>query len=135
MSYTTTVELERRYGEDEIRQRERLLGAGAVEAAIGAADAEVDAYLGAIYVVPLTETPPIIARMSQQIARHILLGDAATEASVRDYEAARAFLREVAAGRVQLTVLAGAAQPAAGSAAGSVLVDSSERVFSREARA
>ena len=88
MSYTTIVDLERRYGVDEIRQRELLLGPGAVVAAIERAGAEIDAYLGGAYVVPLSEAPPVIARMSEQIARYILLGDAATETAVRDYEAA-----------------------------------------------
>lgn len=134
MSYTTIVDLERRYGVDEIRQRELLLGPGAVVAAIERAGAEIDAYLGGAYVVPLSEAPPVIARMSEQIARYILLGDAATETAVRDYEAARAFLRDVSSGRVQISNLAGAAKPAAGSANGMVSVFGAERVFSRDAR-
>ncbi len=117
MSYATRSELEDRYGADEIQQRESMLPVGAVDRALADADAEVDSYLTGRYSLPLSPVPGNIARLAAAIARYRLLGDAVTEIARKDYEDARAWLREVAAGRVQID---GVTPVAAASPAGTV---------------
>lgn len=102
MAYATRTELEDRYGAAEVEQRESMLPAGAVDRALADADAEVDSYLTGRYALPLSPVPGNIARLAAAIARYRLLGDAVTEIARKDYEDARAWLRDVAAGRVQI---------------------------------
>lgn len=102
MTYATRTDLEERYGVDELAQRESMLPAGAVDRALGDADAEVDGYVAAGYSVPLNPVPPNIVRVAAAIARYRLLGDAATEQARKDYEDAIRFLRDVQAGRAKL---------------------------------
>lgn len=115
MTYATRTELEERYGTDELAQRESVLPAGAVDRALADADVEVDSYLTGRYTVPLSPVPGNVTRLAAAIARYRLLGDAATELARKEYEDARAWLRDVAAGRVQIegaTPLAAAAPSA-----------------------
>lgn len=131
-SYATLTDLKQRYGVDEAAQREATIGPGAVNRALADADAEIDSYLAGAYQVPLTPVPTTIRRLACAIARYHLLGDAATETARRDYEDARAFLRDVQAGRAQLdgapALLAGTSGPA------TAQLVSAPRVFSRSAR-
>lgn len=131
MSYATPVDLADRYGPEEGVQRESIMGFGAIQRALDDADAEIDSYLSGGYQVPLLPVPATITRIACAIARYHLLGDAATESARRDYEDARAFLREVQAGRAQLNggaLLAGSSGPAMAAQV------SSARLFSRSAR-
>lgn len=115
MTYATRTELEERYGTDELEQRESVLPAGAVDRALADADVEIDSYCTGRFAVPLSPVPDNIARVAAAIARYRLLGDAATELARKEYEDARAWLRDVAAGRVQIegaTPLAAAAPSA-----------------------
>lgn len=131
MSYATRTDLEERYGATELTQRESMLAAGAVARALADADAEIDAYLAGRYSTPLSPVPSAIPRLACAIARYNLAGDTATERARKDYEDARAFLRDVQAGRA---LLDGATQFSAASPAATVSATSSDRVFSREAR-
>lgn len=115
MPYATRQDLTDRYGEDEIAQRESVLPAGAVDRALADADAEIDSYLGGRYTVPLATVPGNVTRLAAAIARYVLLGDAAGELARKAYEDARAWLRDVQAGRAQVegaSALSGA-EPAA----------------------
>lgn len=115
MAYATRTELEDRYGVEELTQRESMLPSGALVRALADADAEVDSYLTGRYTLPLSPVPASIARIAAVIARCRLLGDAVTEIARKDYEDARSWLRDVAAGRVQIegaTPLAAAAPSA-----------------------
>ena len=115
MSYATRTDLEERYGADELVQRESVLPAGAVDRALADADVEIDSYLATRYTVPLSPVPGNAVRIAAAIARYRLLGDAVTEIARKDYEDSRAWLKDVAAGRVQIngaTPLAAAAPSA-----------------------
>lgn len=109
MTYATRPGLEERYGALEIEQRESMLPAGAVARALADADAEVDAYVGGAYSVPLSPVPAVIVRVAAGIARYRLLGDAASDQARKDYEDAVRYLRDVQAGRAAI-----AAAPLAG---------------------
>ena len=102
MTYATRTDLVERYGADEIEQRESVLPDGAVDRALADADAEIDSYVGNRYGVPLSPVPANIPRLACAIARYHLLGDAATETARKGYEDARAFLRDIQAGRALL---------------------------------
>lgn len=130
MSYATRTQLEERYGADELAQRESLLTPGAVERALADADAEIDSYLASRYAVPVAPVPAILTRLCCAIGRYHLLGDAATEVARKAYEDARAFLREVQAGRAQLEGVG----TLGSSGSGCVQQASSDRLFSREFR-
>ena len=115
MTYATRTDLEARYGAEEIAQRESMLPFGAVDRALADADAEIDSYVSSRYTVPLSPVPQVIPRLACAIARYHLLGDAATETARNDYTDARAWLRDLHAGKALLegpTPLAGSA-PAA----------------------
>lgn len=117
MPYATRTDLEERYGADELAQRESVLPAGAVDRALADADIEVDSYLATRYSVPMSPVPGNVTRIAAAIARYRLLGDSVTELARKDYEDARAWLKEVAAGRVQVN---GATPIAAAAPAASV---------------
>jgi len=75
-----------------------------VDEAIAQADAEIDAYLGSRYEVPVTPTPPRVKALSVDMAIYQLYSRRSAVPPVRrdKYEAALAFLRAVAAGTVGL---------------------------------
>lgn len=111
MTYATRTELEDRYGIEELEQRESM-SFGVVARALADADVEIDSYCTGRYSLPLSPVPGNVARIAATIARYRLLGDAATELARKEYEDARSWLRDVAAGRVQIegaTPLAAAA--------------------------
>lgn len=103
MSYATRTDLEERYGATELTQRETVLPAGAVARALADADVEIDSYLATRYGVPMSPIPSNVTRVAAAIARYRILGDAVTDLARKEYEDARAWLKDVAAGRVQIT--------------------------------
>lgn len=103
MTYATRTDLEERYGATELTQRETVLPAGAVARALSDADVEIDSYLATRYGVPMSPIPSNVTRVAAAIARYRILGDAVTDLARKEYEDARAWLKDVAAGRVQIT--------------------------------
>lgn len=131
MAYATRIDLEQRYGADEVAQREDALPVGAIDRALADAEALIDGYLGGRYSVPLTTVPSNLPQVACAIARYNLLGDAATERARDDFKDAIAWLKDVQAGRVLLQDAA----PLAGSApAATVVMISAEPVFKRTGR-
>lgn len=102
MTYATRDDLEKRYGADEIAQRESALVAGSVDQFLVDADSMINGYLVGRYSLPLTIVPPVLPQMACQIARYNLLGDSATERARNDYKDAIAWLKDVQSGRVLL---------------------------------
>lgn len=127
MPYATRQNLIDRYGLDEIEQRESALPAGAVDGALADAAAEIDSYCARRYAVPLSPAPSNIVRIACSIARYNLLGEAATERARADYEDARAFLRDVQAGKALLD--GAAALPSAAPAATVEIVVGRDKAF------
>lgn len=127
MPYATRDDLVQRYAQD-IEQRESVLPVLGVDNALADADAEIDSYLGVRYSVPVSPVSASILRIACVIARYRLLGDAATDVARRDYEDARAYLRDIAAGRSQLE---GAAALSTSPTSQIVELTASPRVFAR----
>lgn len=127
MTYATRQNLADRYTESEVAQRESALPAGAVAQALSDADAEIDSYLAPRYAVPLSPVPAYVVRVACAIARYRLLGQAADDQARKDYEDARAWLRDVGAGRAQITGVAPV--PSAAPAATVAVSSGREKVF------
>lgn len=102
MAYASRTDLEERYGDAEVAQRESMLPAGAIDRALADADAEIDSYLAGRYGVPLSPAPDQVVRVACQLARYWLLGDAAGEPARKGFEDARAWLRDVRAARADV---------------------------------
>jgi phage gp36-like protein len=103
-----------------------------VSEAIARGEAEIDAYLGKRYSLPLAAVPPRVKGLAVDIAIYHLFTRRNIGEGVRRqrYEDALKFLRDVADGRAEIVGLDGA-EPAGG-AQEVVEVSSATRVFDRE---
>lgn len=101
-----------------------------VEEAISRGQAEIDAYLGTVYAVPLSPVPPLVKALAVDLAIFHLYSRRSVVPPVRQqkYEAAVAFLKEVAAGQAVVTSNGG--EPPS-SKRGAAEVSSANRVLSR----
>ncbi len=118
MSYATLDDLTDRAGEAELRQiadrnRDGVVDADVVAAALGDADNLIDGYLATRFALPLAAVPPIVRTWAVSIARHVLHRNGPPEHVVTDYKDAIAALKDVARGLIALPVAAGAAEPVA----------------------
>jgi phage gp36-like protein len=82
--------------------------------------------------VPVANPPGMLRLLCCRITWYLLLGSAVDEATREDYKAARDYLRQVAEGRVALTMPDQAA-PVTG--VGPVLFDAGQKVMGREGAA
>lgn len=101
-----------------------------VTEAVNRADAEIDAYLGSRYALPLTPVPDQVKGLSMDMALYHLYSRRSVAPQVRrqKYEAAVSFLKQVAAGEA---VLEGASEPLTETTQVESEFSSATRVFSR----
>lgn len=116
MNYCTQQDLVTRFGEAEIRQLSDHGGTGEINTevvaqAIADATAEIDGYLAGRYALPLANIPELLRLYACDIARYRLFEDGAYEQVVDRYNNALRFLRDVAAGRMQLFSSSEGARP------------------------
>ncbi|PIW30927.1 MAG: DUF1320 domain-containing protein [Rhodospirillales bacterium CG15_BIG_FIL_POST_REV_8_21_14_020_66_15] len=109
MPYATKQDLIDRFGEDELIQLTDRGGAGVIADAVlnmamADADATIDSYLAKRYDLPLAEVPPALVPKAAALVRYLLHDESPTETVVKNHELALAWLRDVAAGRVELDV-------------------------------
>ena len=107
MSYAAQANLETRYGSVEMAQlSDRASGAvidvAVVARALADADAEIDAWLGGRYALPLASVPAVLERVACDIARYRLYDDRATEQVRQRYEDAVRDLKAIAAGALTI---------------------------------
>lgn len=134
--YATSQDMIDRYGTPRMVQLTDV-GAvltGAVVAAVmnarlADADAEIDGYLAGRMALPLASPPAILRDLACRLAYGRLLGNTATEPDLADLKAARAYLRDVAAGTISLVPPADAPALAG---AGAVLFEPGQKVMGRE---
>lgn len=131
MPYLTRLDLEQRFGVDEVAQRESALQPGGLDKILVDASSMIDGYLASRYTLPLTAIPEQLVATAAAIARYKLLGDVATEYAQREYKDAVAWLRDIAAGKV---VLEQVAKVPGNSPATVVMSEPGERVFGRRER-
>jgi phage gp36-like protein len=115
MPYANQDDLVARYGAEELMQLTDYAGAGIIDAAAVAtaladAQATIDGYLGGVYAVPVSPTPPMLARLACEVARYQLHGKAADDTVRRAYEDALRTLRDLSTGTAVL--IGAAAAPA-----------------------
>lgn len=129
--YATKQDLIDRYGERElIELTDRVAGEAIIDAvvdhALADADAMIDAYIGARYVLPLPTTPTVLNGTACDIARYRLHEDTPSDAVRVRYEQAIKLLVALSRGDAKLDI-AGTAPPAS---PGGPHVATGERVFS-----
>ena len=106
--YATRYDMEDAFGTDEIRQLSDRAHTGetddaVVTAAIAAACSYMDGYLAGRYALPLTEPyPPVIVATACDLARCRLYDDDLPDTVAKNGDAAKAWLRDVSAGKTQL---------------------------------
>jgi phage gp36-like protein len=118
--YAALPDLIARAGEAEIRQtadrdRDGIVDADVVTAALSDADNLINGYLRTRYSLPLASTPSLVRTWATSIARYLLHRNGAPDYVVQDYKDAIAALKDVSAGRMALPDVAGnepAAKPA-----------------------
>jgi phage gp36-like protein len=109
MTYATKQHMIDRCGEPELVQvtnRETPSTGAIVDAvlneALADAEAEANGYLAARMTTPVDPVPATLTRHVVAIARYLLWKNKASERVRSDYEDARTWLKDVAAGRVAL---------------------------------
>jgi phage gp36-like protein len=121
MSYILTIAgLETHFGAEEVRQlsdRERLgeRDDAVVQQALDRAEAVLESYCRARYILPLTVTGDLEEGLVADLARYFLYGNRATKEVEERYLAAVKTLRDIAAGTVRLAAAALTGTSAAGS--------------------
>jgi phage gp36-like protein len=113
MAYSVLEDLVKMIPEEELAQLTTESGddpdPAIVAEAISQADAEIDSYLGKRYQVPLSPVPPRVKALSVDLAIYHLYSRRSVAPPVRrqNYEAAVAFLKQVAAGQAVVEVSGG----------------------------
>ena len=109
MTYATQAHLEAAFGADEIRQLTDRDGDGEPDAdfigsAISRTEGVIDGYLMGRYALPLAVIPGVLVAYACDIARYLLYENAAPEYVRQNYDDALRWLRDVASGKVLLSV-------------------------------
>ncbi|MBZ4022194.1 hypothetical protein CKO11_06955 [Rhodobacter sp. TJ_12] len=116
MTYATLEDLIDRAGEAELRQiadrdRDGVVDASVIAAALSNADDTINGYIGKKYALPLASVPPIVNGWAVGIARYTLHRNGAPEHVAQDYKDAITALKDVSRGLITLPVDAGAEPP------------------------
>lgn len=106
-AYATAQDMQDRFGEAELIQLTDHQGDGQINSvvlaqALADANAQVEAYLGGRFDLPLDETPPVLVRITCDLARYGLYDDAMTDTIRQRQQDALRFLEALAAGKVLL---------------------------------
>lgn len=107
MAYATVADMVTRFGERQILELTDRDVSGSIDTAVADqaltdASAEIDGYLAARYSLPLASVPGILVPYCCDLARLRLYPDAIPEAAAQAAAQARAFLADVARGRIGL---------------------------------
>lgn len=113
----------------ENEQAAALDAVAVVSQSVADAVSTVDGYLSARYAVPLVPVPAAVLRVTGDIARYYLYEDMATETIIERYRRAIAWLRDIAAGKVNLGDAEATPSPASG---GTARMVTSPAVWRRE---
>lgn len=107
MNYASVQDMIDRYGATELAQRSNRVDGATVDEtvvtrALDDATAEIDSYLTTRYTLPLATVPPVITRLTCDIARYQLHDDGAPETVRTRYEDAVSLLKKFSSGDVCL---------------------------------
>lgn len=136
MTYATLAALTDRYGTPMlVRLSDRadvptgLVDQDVVDRALADADAVIDGYLEKRYALPVTAVPPLLVDIAQAITiykLHVFQPDTKIE---EEYKEAMRMLREIADGRITLTI---AGKPAAGTGGSGARITDRERPLTEQ---
>jgi phage gp36-like protein len=140
MAYAVLADLEAAFGAKEVlllsdRNRDQIADADVVSRAIEDAEAEINSYLSARYVVPLGPVPAQVRTLTCDIARYRLDAANPRQATKDRYDAAVRTLRDLAAGKASLggaTPAGGGAMPEGPAPASQFVVEGGARLFGDE---
>lgn len=108
MAYCTIADMLSRFGESELVQLTNPGGTVVDEAVLGQvildAAAEIEAYLGGRYALPLNPVPKVLVRIACNLARYYLYDNESNEAVEKGREDAVGFLKSVAKGDIRLGI-------------------------------
>lgn len=137
MSYATLAQLTDRYGErmllqlsDRSTPPSGVIDTSVVDRALANTDAMIDGYLAGRYVLPLTETPPLLSGLAQEIAIYKLHPFQPDPKIEQEYKDALSQLDKISKGTIRLP-LATIGEPVVTGADGVVAIDR-ERDFTPE---
>lgn len=134
MTYAVQQDLIDRFGQQELIELTDRNNTGSIDAtvlgkALADADATINGYLASRYTLPLSTVPSVIVRFAGDIARYYLYDDRVTEQVATRYADAIKFLKDVAAGNVNLGV---DASNVAAAPTGGVQINAPDRVFTAD---
>lgn len=134
--YVSAHEMVERFGEDELillSNRHDLsatsVNYSVLSRAINDANGVVDGYISGRYTIPVKQVPPILVRITCDIARYYLYDDAVTDRVQQNYDDAIEFLKNAAKGLVSLGVDADGVKPGTNN---EVEINSGGRIMSRK---
>jgi len=135
MSYATVADVRKVVDDDLLTQLTDDAGDGTVDEGLvtdqlGMASVEIDGYLGSRYPLPLSTTPPILAKLCVDIVLFNLYSrrGGPPEHWQKRYDNAVRFLERVAEGKITL----GAGDPDGNADGNTPRMEGPERVFSRD---
>jgi phage gp36-like protein len=124
MTYATLDQLSDRYGApalitltDRAAVPTGVIDQGVIARVLADTDAVIDGYLEKRYALPVTDVPPVLITLGLAIAiykLHVFQPDQKIE---EEYKEAMRMLREIADGRITLTIAGKAAEGSGGSGA------------------
>ncbi|MDX8354354.1 DUF1320 domain-containing protein [Cognatiyoonia sp. IB215182] len=136
MPYATLDQLIDRYGTpvlinltDRAEIPAGVINQAVIDRVLADTDAVIDGYLEKRYALPVTDVPPMLADIGQAIAiykLHVFQPDQKIE---DEYREAMRMLREIADGRITLTI---AGKPAAGSGSSGARLTDRERPLTEQ---
>ena len=133
MPYASASDLQAKFGNTELLQIADYDANGtadptALDTALTDASAEIDAYLGIAYTLPLpTPAPPLLVRLCLDLARYALYKDQSPENVRKNREDAISLLKRIATGEATIP---GLVLPVDAAPTGALHVNTSARVFS-----
>lgn len=120
MPYVTQEQMVERFGAEELahltdraNDQDGEIDSAVLASAIADAEAEINAYIGVRYALPLPSVPADVTRIACDITRYRLYDEGTPDTVRRRYEDAVRLLKELAAGRAILTGSDGAPAPKA----------------------
>ncbi|ESY49014.1 MULTISPECIES: DUF1320 domain-containing protein [unclassified Mesorhizobium] len=137
MSYAVKQDLVDRFGATELIQLTdrtnvppTTIDDVVVGRALADADGVIDGYIAKQYALPLSVVPPVLTKVAADLARYFLHGEAADKDSIvtRNYNAAIAWLKDVAKGLVAIDAGGEIPEQAGG---GAIKTSAPNRVFTR----
>lgn len=138
MSYFARQDYVDRHGEQELlqltdRDGDGIEDSGVLDKAAADADAEINAYLGARYALPLASTPELLKRIARDLVRYFLFDQRAPEEVRLRYQRAIKLLESIRNGDTSLGLPA-LSTPAGGGVIGDeILVSGGQpRRFTRD---